>query len=165
MKGIFALLLLVPFASNADWFGPKTYEDCVISGLTGTTSDVAAQEIKRACRAKFPAVKPKYDVVNADDLKQIVIDETLFKNPDRLVPGSGSFRKDHTIKFHNLSQRKIAYMTLAVLVDDATTPRLYRAYVGAEPRSTDEGFFEFNLSDEEKITSWWIHEIELTPDN
>ncbi len=32
----------------------KSYDDCLLEGLKGTTSDVAAQAIKRACIEKFP---------------------------------------------------------------------------------------------------------------
>lgn len=51
------LLMLVFSASfaNAGWYGgPKTYDECIIESMKGVTSDVAAREIRRSCRKKFP---------------------------------------------------------------------------------------------------------------
>ena len=36
------------------FFGPKTYEDCILQGMKGVTSDVAAGAVQRACLTKFP---------------------------------------------------------------------------------------------------------------
>ena len=54
-----AILICLTFLLTTDahsWslFGPKNYEDCIIDGLKGVTSNVAAREIKKACREKFP---------------------------------------------------------------------------------------------------------------
>ena len=52
-------LLTTTNAYSWSLFGPKNYEDCVIDGMKGVTSDVAAKEIKQACRKKFPIKERK----------------------------------------------------------------------------------------------------------
>ena len=42
---------------GAGFLGPDTYEDCILESMKGTTSDVAAKEIQKACRKKFPEEK------------------------------------------------------------------------------------------------------------
>lgn len=162
MKRIFTLLLMTPLVCSADWFGPKTYEDCVLEGMKGTTSDVAAQEIRKACRSKFPQKAISFEIVNADSVGQFISNAELSKIPETpFLRPSANFKVDHKIKFHNSSQKNVVYMTLAILVNDSKSPRLFRKYVGAEPRSTNEGLYEFQLSSNEKITSWWVHELEV----
>lgn len=41
----------------AGWFGPSSYEDCILESMKGITSDKAAKEIKEACTDKV-ARKP-----------------------------------------------------------------------------------------------------------
>lgn len=55
-KTILLFLLLIGYAetSSAQLFGPRNYEDCIIEGMQGVTSDVAAVSIRSACREKFP---------------------------------------------------------------------------------------------------------------
>jgi len=45
-------IAIAPAASMA-WFGPSTYEDCVLKNMRGVTSDLAAAQIRNACREKF----------------------------------------------------------------------------------------------------------------
>lgn len=52
---VFVIYLLLSSHALA-WspFGPKTYEDCILQGMKGVTSDVAARTIQAACSEKFP---------------------------------------------------------------------------------------------------------------
>lgn len=48
------LLLALPLSSvHAQWFGPDNYDECILEGMKGVTSDLAAAEIRQACRRKF----------------------------------------------------------------------------------------------------------------
>ena len=55
----FFSLLLVGFAetSSAQWrfFGPSDYDECILDGMKGVTSDLAARAIIVSCRGKFPS--------------------------------------------------------------------------------------------------------------
>lgn len=51
-------MMLVSGATMAGWFGPSTYEECLLENLKGVASDVAATGIAKACRAKFPIPPP-----------------------------------------------------------------------------------------------------------
>lgn len=55
MKKILVLLLLMVSNSCFAWglFGPKDFDECILEHMKGVTSDSAARQIRRACRAKF----------------------------------------------------------------------------------------------------------------
>ena len=48
------VVVSAPNLVNAGVFGPATYEDCILENMKGVTSNLAAAEIRQACRAKFP---------------------------------------------------------------------------------------------------------------
>jgi hypothetical protein len=48
-------LALVPCVVSAGLFGPSTYEECIAESMQGVQSDVAAREIIRTCRKRFPS--------------------------------------------------------------------------------------------------------------
>jgi len=52
-------IALFPGTSDAVCLRINSYDDCLIEGLKGTTSDIAAQAIKRACTEKFPGKAKK----------------------------------------------------------------------------------------------------------
>ena len=54
-KTILLFFLLIGYAetSSAQLFGPRNYEDCIIEGMQGVTSDRAAQAVASACLIKF----------------------------------------------------------------------------------------------------------------
>jgi hypothetical protein len=43
-----------PFSNAWSLFGPKNFEDCVLSGMKGVTGDFAAKAVYKSCRDKFP---------------------------------------------------------------------------------------------------------------
>lgn len=45
-------------AANAGLFGPDNYDECILKGMKGVVSDVAARAIQSACRNKFPETSP-----------------------------------------------------------------------------------------------------------
>lgn len=54
-KVLVVLFLLVqPGLSTAGWFGPSTYEECVLAHIKDAQSDVAARVVARMCRNLFP---------------------------------------------------------------------------------------------------------------
>lgn len=64
-------ILYVPF-SFSNWFSePKSYDDCVLEYMKGTTSDLAAKAIHRSCRNKFPLPAPKQINLNSAELSKI----------------------------------------------------------------------------------------------
>jgi hypothetical protein len=48
------LVTLIPVESFAGWFGPSNFDECILQNMKGVTSDVAAGQIVRVCRHKFP---------------------------------------------------------------------------------------------------------------
>ena len=54
MKRTLFSALLIPIVSHAGWFGPSNFQDCVLEGMKGVSSDQAANAITAVCRQKFP---------------------------------------------------------------------------------------------------------------
>ena len=52
--GLVGLMVLLTGSAQAGWFGPSTYEECVLENMKGVSSNAAALAIADACRAKFP---------------------------------------------------------------------------------------------------------------
>lgn len=158
MKRIFTLLLLVPLSCNADWFGPKTYEDCILEGMKGTTSNVAAQEIRKACRSKFPPppkATPTKQIISGQQASKTLNNQKLLRQPSFARAG------DHNLEFHNPLNLWIVELTIAVEID-GNPPILFKATSQTRPLSAGTVFFDFGLSDRSKVTSWWVHEIEVS---
>lgn len=47
-----------PILNAWSLFGPKNFEDCVLAGMKGVTSDYAAKAVYKSCMDKFPKEKP-----------------------------------------------------------------------------------------------------------
>lgn len=54
-----AAIILSPSYVTAGWFGPSTYEECVLKNVKGVKSDMAARLVANVCREQFP--KPMAD--------------------------------------------------------------------------------------------------------
>lgn len=57
------ILLLIGFSSGSlaqlGLFGPSDYNECILEGMKGVTSNVAAKAIAHSCRKKFPSETKK----------------------------------------------------------------------------------------------------------
>jgi hypothetical protein len=53
-------ITLTPSYVFAGWFGPSTYEECVLENIKEVKSDKAAELLAQVCRKKFPEkISPK----------------------------------------------------------------------------------------------------------
>lgn len=50
----FFILIIASIPAFGGWFGPSSYEDCILESMQGVTSKIAAYEIRKACHRKFP---------------------------------------------------------------------------------------------------------------
>lgn len=155
------LVVITSFTSNivyADWFGPKSYDDCILEGMRGVTSDLAAREVKMACLRKFPP-QPKPEPVTrkitGKDANKLLNNVKLSGKPNYF--GGPNYE----VIFHNPLEAQVEYITIAVRIDDEE-PVLYREYSGATPLSSGKAYFSINFQADSKITSWRIHELELS---
>ncbi|MBF0566253.1 MAG: tetratricopeptide repeat protein, partial [Nitrospirae bacterium] len=58
------LALIVSRQGEAGIFGPSTYDECILEKMKGVSSDVAADEVKKACRRRYPGA-PSEDTTKA----------------------------------------------------------------------------------------------------
>ena len=56
--GLVLGLSFVSAPSGAGWFGPSNFEECILDGMKGISSNLAAEAVARACRSKFPLPPP-----------------------------------------------------------------------------------------------------------
>lgn len=49
--------ILIPTCAVGGWFGPSTYEECMLENLKDVKTDMAARLVPSACRDKFPLKK------------------------------------------------------------------------------------------------------------
>ena len=75
LKTLFFTVLLLGFSGGSfgqfGLFGPSDYDECILEGMKGVTSDLAAQAIVISCRAKFPEEIKK----NRNSGKKLTADE------------------------------------------------------------------------------------------
>lgn len=66
-------LLFIVSDSFAGWFGPSNYDQCILDGMKGITSDVAARSVRSACGREFPSktVKVKLRELSQSELKKL----------------------------------------------------------------------------------------------
>lgn len=58
-NSFFLLCLALPVNAYSGWFGPKDFDECIIEGMKGVQSDVAAKLVYQSCLKKFPPPKAK----------------------------------------------------------------------------------------------------------
>lgn len=57
---VFVFTCLFSSVTYAGWLGgPSDYDECILEGMKGVTSDVAAQIIRQSCQKKFPRKTPE----------------------------------------------------------------------------------------------------------
>jgi len=71
LRLLLTLPLMITVLSACQPESPKTLQDCLLVGMKGVTSDVAANSIKAACMTKFPPPQPIQAALTADQLKNI----------------------------------------------------------------------------------------------
>lgn len=53
--GFMGLMCLMFFmTTEAGWFGPSNYDECILENMEGVNSDLAAKAVIHSCRDKFP---------------------------------------------------------------------------------------------------------------
>ena len=62
---------------HAGWFGADNYDECFLDAMEGVTSDVAAKQIMKICRKKFPMTEKE------------ILDSTSLKGHVYLTKGGG----------------------------------------------------------------------------
>ncbi|MBF0565558.1 MAG: tetratricopeptide repeat protein [Nitrospirae bacterium] len=85
MRKKFFLLILALFISrdsSAGWFGPSNYDECILEKMKGVSSDVAADEVKEACKRQYPGTAPKANPAKASSAKPEVLRRELKKTSD-----------------------------------------------------------------------------------
>jgi hypothetical protein len=147
---VFALLLSMPTMSFAGWFGPNSYDECILESMKGVTSDVAARMIASSCRKKFPD-KPKVQPKS----RELDFFE-LFQLTGRAGKSFGSHFGGNI--YNGNSSVTISRITVVVTtrIGKKNVPRTYVADVRIPPQTTRDFCFRIVEGDEGANYSWGI---------
>lgn len=160
MKRILFILSFLPCMCVADWFEPSTYEDCIIQAMKGTTSDTAAQEIKKACRIKHPLAS------NLETRGQKITGLAASQTLNRLkfaktLNFHSKIDADHKLEFHNSLNFWVTSITIQVQIDN-NNPLFYKATTQARPLASGFAYFNLGLPEKSKVAAWKVYEIEFS---
>jgi len=142
-------LIAVAFA-GCDDPEPQNYDDCILKNMRGVTSNVAAAEIRRSCRQKFPDrsdEKPESTEMDSSELAALTGRARLmYAN----VYGGNVYNgtKDTTV-----TQLRIKVTTKE---DGKEVFRIYTADVTIPPHSAKDFSFDIILGDKGADYSWDI---------
>lgn len=126
IRFLFFVLLLLPNSSYAGWFGPSNYNECILDEMKGVTSNLAAYNIERACRARFPIQKPKDTRVP----KQVLV-----KIDGRLGPSEYLGGLSGTL-YNGNENWTITQVTIYCVSNADKTPRRYNVDTSISPLQT-----------------------------
>ena len=73
MKQSLLIILLLVTQAQAGWFGPSNYDECVLDGMKGVESDLAAKVIVAACRRQFPLKQKESQQTPNDEVKMLKV--------------------------------------------------------------------------------------------
>lgn len=120
-------------AANA-WtlFGPKDYDECILEGMKGVTSDMAAESIGRSCRKKFPAKSTECEATN--------LTRAEHENLSIIVD---SYREIVFVNIHNNNRSKsVTEMIVKISAENIDPPQEYIAELyggGIKPLTSGRG--------------------------
>lgn len=124
--GILALLLITSSAS-AGWFGPSTYEECILKEVKGAKTSAAAVMIRKACRDKFP--EPVVEITYEQAWGRKLSQDEIIKITGSLSCYSGNLSGT----LHNGNDNvRVGFATIYV------QGREYESYVNIPPLSTSD---------------------------
>lgn len=166
IMSIFVLCLVVINSSYAGWFGPSNYDECILDGMKGVNSDVAAKLVAQACRKKFPVNKNSNNVVKlSDDVLSKIDGHARFNSLIRAkalneewTPG---LNEDISGDIHNNNEDwYISSLVIRIMDKDSDKYKDYNVAVkgndgGAVPPLSKGGFY-FNVYSVTKNWAWDI---------
>ena len=149
---VFSLLLFVGLASTetqAGWFGPRNYDECILESMKGASSDLAAQAIIRSCREKFPEKKKEEKKVrdlSADELGQLT---------GRAVD-YGSYFSGHLHNGNNLVTITQLSISVTTKIGGQEVTQRYTSEVNIPSNGTGKFGFRIITGDQGEKYSWSI---------
>lgn len=151
MNKIFITLLLIFSPLSYGKTKGDTYDDCIIQNLKGVTSDVAAVEIRKACRSKYPEEKvnlPSKSLYGVDAHSAFVNAE-LIKN----YFGAGFF-----LSGTNTLEHSITGVTLSIKFNNLPEVTI-RSEALVKPMSSGTFSIALNNKEANDLKSWSIKSV------
>mgnify|MGYP000031644677 CR=1 FL=1 len=156
LRGFFLLpLLFTPLTTVADWFGPSTFDECILESMKGVTSDKAALIIRSSCRSKFPPEEkktPRTHNLSGGELKAIEGRGSPVYQPSNRYGPKHKFIGDVYNGNKNLHITSISIKLKTVSYDY----RIYTFNIDLAPETTKEFTVGIDASPPDDKFSWKI---------
>lgn len=132
------------------WIQPKTFEDCILKSMPGTTSDTVALMITKSCREKFPDSPPVHPNVRALNVyEKLNISGRAGLDAGPLFGGTLYNGND------NLTITQVE-VQITTTIGAKSQSRAYNAKVMIPPKSTGSFAIEIIAGDLDAKYSWGI---------
>ena len=128
------LSLYVFGEAQAGWFGPDTYDECILDAMQGATSDIAAREIRSACRNQYPVEKkpePKTRLLTPAEFERLQGKRTRYGD----YFAADLYNGNEFIKIYEVEFR------LRYTVDGETRYQVYKEKVFIDTQDVGSAFF------------------------
>ena len=128
----------------------NNYDDCILKNMRGVNNDIAAAQIRRSCRARFPEKLERKKYGKKLSLAQI----------GNLTGRAGlSFGNYYSGNIYN-GNDDITVTEIAILIkttiNGEEVGRIYKDEVGIPPRTTANFSFDIIVGDKDAVYSWSI---------
>ncbi len=162
MRWITTILLVTGaqfFASDSKsgWWGPSTYEECILENMKGITSDHAAAAVQAACRKKFPEKAQTGTSGSTGESCQNPRKLSISELAEVKVQNFRSYKRLIDIDFHNGNSKLYIKSLVFVLYDtlgDSVEKHAEDVYVS--PQSSSSSNFLSNFAMNHKNWSVYI---------
>lgn len=149
---VVALSLVEVGNALAGWFGPSSFDECILENMKGVGGDMAAREVHRACRKKFPNEEA------ANNRKKVP--SSVLRKLDIQVVNS-PFGEQSVIFYNGDSEWTICSLVIRVKNPsagnykdyEAKYPGMMSAFCYGEPLTKDDRM-TFKIFDKEEGWTW-----------
>ncbi len=156
---IFILVIVAifyPLCAVAGWFGPSSYEECVLKNMKGVTSDKAAIFINISCREKFPVKEnpDEFEKMFGESLAQRNLNPEEVSKLSISVVDYNSYETSYKCNVYN-GNTSITVSLVIVDIPGSSSTKKYAVPVQVKPQSASSVWIK-TMPGESKGTLWRI---------
>ena len=147
-------LVLNSVSSNAGWFGPSDFDECILESMKGVTSDRAARIISRSCWRKYPKKKPTSRPLSYDEIANLTGRASFNKTFETFDVQIYNGNEDITLTFITLSIEAIFY--------NQNNIKQYNSEISISPLTTEKFKIRMLPGHDDGKYSWKIISAKAT---
>jgi hypothetical protein len=144
----FRCVLSFPLFILISGCGPQSYDECIIDSMKGVSSDVAARNIRNACREIYPAISDapseEAEQLEYSDLKRV---------SGRLY--NAAYGDSMYLEAYN-GNSCITIKSLVVSISNSTGQKHYKIVHSIGPLSVEKAYFDIAVGGDKTVNTWTI---------